>query len=294
MKLIQESPEHHFLTFLEKIKKEPGGWLGYRFALSGKLQHADLISKPEHIKGKIHRLQKESADLTQELAKRLKDDSTAMLYQFADSDVVLLVRPGKDSEREAVHAVFTALEAKIGKELCEHHNLMKDLYAYQKLADERFLSANRMKAYDALADANRVQSIPLRRERRDDPVIMIVEDDRFTASYAATILNKDYDIVIAKSGEEAVILYIEHAPDMVFLDIHLPGLDGIDTLRALRKADPEAFVFMLSVDTVKTNIVAATNEGAAGFLKKPFGKERLLAAVGKSPFVKKLKSKAGG
>ena len=51
---------------------------------------------------------------------------------------------------------------------------------------------------------------------------------------------------------------------------------------------------MLSVDTVKQNIVAANAEGAAGFLKKPFGKERLLTAVSKSPYVKDLKQKAGG
>lgn len=291
MKVIQESPEHHFLTFLEKIKKDPGGWLGYRFALSEQLQHNDLISKPEHIKGKLHKLRKESEDLTKELAGKVKDDSTAMIYHFSDSDIVMLVRPGKDADRDAIHAVFKDIEKRLGQKLCEHHNLTKDLYTYQKLADQRFISANRVRAYEAMADANRVASIPLRRERRDDPVIMIVEDDRFTASYAATILNKDYDIVIAKTGEEAIAHYIDHAPDMVFLDIHLPGLDGIDTLRALRKADPEAFIFMLSVDTVKTNIVAATQEGASGFLKKPFGKERLLAAVGKSPFVKNLKSK---
>jgi DNA-binding NarL/FixJ family response regulator len=50
--------------------------------------------------------------------------------------------------------------------------------------------------------------------------------------------------------------------------------------------DPEAHVVMLSVDTVKANIVTATNRGAAGFLKKPFSKERLLAFVEKSPFIK--------
>ncbi len=292
MKLIQESPEHHFLTFLEDIKKDPGGWLGYRVAFSEQINHADMISKPDHIKGRLHKLRKESEDLTQELAAKLKDDTTAMIYHFSDSDIILLVRPGKDSEREAIQTIFAAAEQKFGKKLCEQNNLTKDLYTYQKLADARFLSANRVKAYEAMADTNRVQSIALRRGRRDDPTIMIVEDDRFTASYAATILNKDYDIVLAKTGEEAIILHIEHAPDMVFLDIHLPGLDGIDTLRALRKADPEAFVFMLSVDTVKTNIVAANKEGAAGFLKKPFGKERLLAAVGKSPFVKNLKNKS--
>lgn len=292
MNVIQESPEHHFLTFLDKVKRDPGGWLGFRFALSEKMNHDDIISKPEHIKGKLHKLHQESDALVKELSKKVENDKSAMLYQFSDFDIVLLTRPGKDSEREAVQTIFNEYTEKLGKKLCEHHNLAKDIYSYQKLADARFLSANKVKSYEAMADGNRVQSISLRRERREDAVILIVEDDRFTASYAANILNKDYDIVVAKTGEEAVAFYIEHAPDMVFLDIHLPGLDGLETLKALRKIDPKAFVFMLSVDTVKQNIVEASQQGAAGFLKKPFGKERLQAAVNKSPFVKELKQKA--
>lgn len=293
MKLIDESPEHHFLTLLEKIKKDPAGWLGFRLALSERLQHADMIARPEHIKGKLHKIRRESEELTSALAAKLRNDNTAMLYRFSDCDIVLLARPGNEAEREILQGHYEEFAARLGKMLCSQVNLVKDLYNFQKLADARFLSANRVKAYEAMADGNRVQSIPLRRERRDDAVILIVEDDRFTASYAANILNKDFDIVIAKTGEEAIAFYIEHAPDMVCLDIHLPGLDGLDTLRALRKVDPKAFVFMLSVDTVKQNIVAANKEGAAGFLKKPFGKERLLAAVNKSPFIKQLKSKAG-
>ena len=288
MKLIQESPEHHFLTFLDKIKSDPGGWLGYRFALSEKIKHADFIADPEDIKGKLQQLHKDSDEVIKDISGQLKEDSTAMIYQFSDSDVILMRRPSKDSEREAAQGLFEGVEEKIGKKLCEYSNLSKDLYNYQKLADARFLTAKRVKAYQAMADGNRVASIPLRRERHDDPVIMIVEDDRFTASYAANILNKDYDVVVAKTGEEAILSHIEHAPDMVFLDIHLPGLDGLDTLRAVKKIDPKAFIFMLSVDTVKQNIMQAQNEGASGFLKKPFGKERLQAAVEKSPFVKNL------
>ena len=99
--------------------------------------------------------------------------------------------------------------------------------------------------------------------------------------------NKEYDVVLAKNGEDAIRLYIEHAPDVVFLDIHLPGLNGQETLRAIRKIDPKSCVFMLSVDTVKENIVNANKDGATGFLKKPFSKERLMVAVKKSPHITK-------
>lgn len=293
MKVIQESPEHHFLTFLEKVKKETSGWLGCHIAYANKLQHSDIIVKPEHIRGKLHRVREDSGDLIKELTAALKTINSALLYQFSDSNIMILARPANDGERDALKKLFKSTEEKFGKSLCSTYNIAKDIYSFQKLADAQFLSATLVKSYEAMADGNRVQSIPLRRERREDAVIMIVEDDRFTASYAANILNKEYDIVLAKTGEEAISFYIEHAPDMVFLDIHLPGIDGLDTLRALRKIDPNAFIFMLSVDTVKDNIVIANKEGASGFLKKPFGKERLQAAVIKSPFVRQLKQKAG-
>jgi DNA-binding response OmpR family regulator len=115
---------------------------------------------------------------------------------------------------------------------------------------------------------------------------MIVEDDRFTASYAANILSKEYELSVCRTGEEGIIAYIEHAPDIVFLDIHLPGLNGHDTLRAIKAADPKAFVVMLSVDTAKTSIVESTQSGAHSFLKKPFSKERLLNTVKASPYVR--------
>ena len=117
---------------------------------------------------------------------------------------------------------------------------------------------------------------------------MMVEDDRFTSTYAATILGTDFDLLIAKDGEEAIEAYIKNAPDIVFLDIHLPGLSGHDVLKALHAIDPEAFIVMLSADTVKENIVEATQHGARKFLKKPFTKERLIETVRNSPYVRSL------
>jgi two-component system chemotaxis response regulator CheY len=62
-------------------------------------------------------------------------------------------------------------------------------------------------------------------------------------------------------------------------------LNGIETLQALRAIDPEAYIVMVSVDTVKANIVKATGLGASGFLRKPFSRDRLIATVEKSPYI---------
>lgn len=292
MKLIQESPEHHFLTFSEKIRQDPAGWVGIRFALSSKLKHSDMISEPRHIRGKLFNLRKESEKVIRRLTELSKSLPVATAYQFADSDIIFLAKYSGEDEYKLLSALPDSMADTLDSALIEFSNIHKDVRRYQKLADDRMLSAQRIKAYEAMSDANRVQSIPLRRERREDAVVLIVEDDRFTASYTANILNKDYDVVHAKTGEEAISYYIEHAPDIVLLDIHLPGLNGHSTLDALLKIDPKAYVVMLSVDTIKQNIVEATKKGAAGFLKKPFSKERLKQTVEKCPYVRKLKANA--
>ena len=136
-----------------------------------------------------------------------------------------------------------------------------------------------------MADKHKVSSIMLRREKREHPLVLVIEDDRFTASYTAGILHREYDLVLAKNGEDGLLQYIEHAPDIVFVDIHLPGLTGHQVLKALKIIDPNVFAVMLSVDTVKDNIVQSAAGGANNFLKKPFSKERLLSIVKMSPYV---------
>lgn len=287
MKVIEESAEHHFLTFLEKVRRDNSGWMALRVALSRRMKHDDIIEKPEYIKGKLHRLSQDSQEAVTILKEHLSSIEGVMLYRFSDSDVIALIRPTNEAHKTALQAIKVRVSEVYGESIVKLHNLAKDIYGFQKLADERLLSAGLIDSYNDMADANRVHSIPLRRDRREDAVVMIVEDDRFTASYAANILNKEYDVVLAKNGEDAIRLYIEHAPDVVFLDIHLPGLNGQETLRAIRKIDPKSCVFMLSVDTVKENIVNANRDGATGFLKKPFSKERLMVAVKKSPHITK-------
>jgi two-component system chemotaxis response regulator CheY len=154
------------------------------------------------------------------------------------------------------------------------------------MADRKLLSARRFEAYRAMSDVHKVSSIAVRRERHLNPRVLIIEDDRFTAVYATNILSKEYDLTVCRTGEEGLAAYIEQAPDIVFLDVHMPGLSGHETLAGIKAVDPKAFVVMLSADTMKTNIVQAADGGAKNFLKKPFSKERLLNTVKNSPYVR--------
>lgn len=286
MKIIRESPEHHFLTFMERARQENAGWLAIHCAQSETIKHDELIERPAHIRGKLHTYKKDCETLAADLAEACADYKSVELYHFSDGDLLLLVLPVNGIEQDSFQNFYKALSGARGVRYCRYGQLNRDMYAYQNLADERLNSARRMAAYEAMSDEAKVSSIPIRRTRRKDTLVMIVEDDRFTAAYAANILNKDYEIIHAKTGEDAIADYIEHAPDIVFQDIHLPGLNGHETLSAIRKIDPAAHVVMLSGDAVKTNIVEASKGGAAGFLKKPFTQDRMIAMVKASPFYK--------
>ncbi|MCD8562923.1 MAG: response regulator [Alphaproteobacteria bacterium] len=171
------------------------------------------------------------------------------------------------------------------KGIYDYNYLDEEFFTYQKFADHKFLSVQRLLAYEMMADRHKIGSIPLRRKRRGYPLVMVVEDDRFTSSYAAHILNSSYEVILARSGEQGIFDYIHHAPDIVFLDIHLPGLSGHDTLHSIRAVDPKAFIVMLSVDAVKQNILKASQGGAYSFLRKPFSKEKMIEMVKRSPFI---------
>lgn len=286
MKIIRESPEHHFLTFLNQVKQDGSGWVAIHCAQSETLSHDDLIEDRVHIHAKLHAYKKDCDALAETLARTAVDFSDATLYHFSDGDLLLLINPGGGIEENSIQNFYRELAAERSGRYCRYGNVSNDLYSYHRLADERLISARRMASYESMTDEAKVGSIPLRRDRRKETLVMIVEDDRFTAAYAANILNKDYEIIHAKTGEEAIASYIEYAPDIVFQDIHLTGLNGHETLNAIRAVDPAAYVVMVSVDAVKTNIMASTKGGASGFIKKPFTKDRMIAMVKSSPFYK--------
>lgn len=285
MKIIIEGAEHHFLTFLEKLKVNPTGWIACTFPFSKKLQHENLVTRRAFIKSDLARMAAETQAFVDSFREQAEKLPGGQFYKFADNDVILLCCPQNEEEQKRVRDTLEAVSKQFPNKFCDYGFLTKELYVYQKIAEHKLLSKKKMDAYAALTDENVVESLSLRRKKRDEPVVLIVEDDRFTASYISGFL-KDFDTVIARTGEEAILKYIEYAPDAVFLDIHLPGINGHQALQAIKCADPEAFVVMLSVDTARASIMSASENGAVSYLKKPFSRERVLNTLRLSPYIR--------
>lgn len=286
MDIIRESAEHHFMMMLEELKSTASQWRALYFPLSKSLKHKDIVSVPSRIPDMLKKLGQTNKAFITALSGAGDILSECHIYEFCDQDVIVLAKTVNDAEKTVIDRIYKKMIKLLPENTAKHDVLANEIYMYQKLADQKLLSAKKFEAYDAMSDVSKAGSIDIRRRRRDSACVMFVEDDRFTAAYAANLLNRDFDTVICRNGEEAIGAYIEHAPDIVFLDIHLPGIDGIQVLQAIKAVDPEAYVVMLSVDTAREKIVQANQDGAEKFLKKPFSKERLINTVRMSPFVK--------
>lgn len=285
MKIITQGVEHHFLTLMERLKANPNGWVACTFNFSKKINHDDLMSRRAYITMELDRLRKESLSFLQDITPKVRGLPNAYLYHFQDNDIIVLCCPKDEAEQKEVRDILEDLARKMPKSFCDYGFLTKELPIFQRIAEQKMLNAKRIEAYAALGEENQLESLPLRRKRRENPLILVVEDDRFTASYIQNFL-REYDVVVARNGEEAVLKYIEYAPDAVFMDLHLPGIDGDQSLQAIKAADPDAFVVMLSVDTAQASIMSASEHGATSYLKKPFSRERILNTLRLSPFIR--------
>ncbi len=116
----------------------------------------------------------------------------------------------------------------------------------------------------------------------DELTVLLVDDHALVRQGVRAFLETEPDIVVvaeAASGEEAVRLAAEHAPDVALMDLVMPGLDGVEATRQLTRASPRTRVIMLTSYHEDEHIVPALRAGALSYLLKDVGPEDLVAAV---------------
>ena len=114
--------------------------------------------------------------------------------------------------------------------------------------------------------------------------IMVVDDSRMICVQMKNLLEgTDYEVAAyCRDGEEAVAQYAQVSPDLVTMDIIMPGMDGLETAQAILEEHPEARIIMVSSLAYDDTFEEAKAIGAKGFIDKPFEKEPLLEAFQKA------------
>ncbi len=112
------------------------------------------------------------------------------------------------------------------------------------------------------------------------PLVLVVEDDQGVRESLAMVLEyQGYEIAQAVTGEEGLAIAVDRVPDLVLLDINLPGADGVEICRRLRAGGFDSPVLMLTARHEVSDRVHGFDAGADDYLPKPFALDELLARV---------------
>lgn len=111
--------------------------------------------------------------------------------------------------------------------------------------------------------------------------VMIVDDSRVVQIQLQQVLaDSEYEIITCcQSGEEAISQYNIVKPDVVTMDILMPGIDGLETARQILQAHPDAKILMVSSLAYDDTIEEAKQIGTKGFIYKPFNREQILKSM---------------
>ena len=109
--------------------------------------------------------------------------------------------------------------------------------------------------------------------------ILVVDDDGMNLTRTKIILGKDYDVLLANSGVEALVKLKSEKADMVLLDIDMPEMNGIETFERMKGFASGIPVIFLTASGLEEDVQNAIKLGAVNYLKKPFRPQELLKRV---------------
>lgn len=95
------------------------------------------------------------------------------------------------------------------------------------------------------------------------------------------LLEQKYEVIIAENGRDAIAIYKKQLPDIVFMDILMPDIDGISAMIQILNEFPLARIIILSSVGQQSKIIEAIQKGASDFLVKPFEPIKIISAIEK-------------
>jgi DNA-binding NtrC family response regulator len=106
--------------------------------------------------------------------------------------------------------------------------------------------------------------------------VLVIDDDRDTSGMVRDFLERDgYSCLVANDAKKGLHLVKTHKPDLVFLDIIMPNVDGLELLQQIKKTNKKTKVVMMSVITDKDICMESIKKGASGYIAKPFSLQQL-------------------
>jgi|Deesub1362A_J573_1020465.scaffolds.fasta_scaffold00269_45 DNA-binding NtrC family response regulator len=117
--------------------------------------------------------------------------------------------------------------------------------------------------------------------------ILVVDDEASVLYSFQRLFGSKYRVLTALSGEEGLRLYELNRPSVVFLDQRMPGLSGLETLRALKEMDPQAVAVIMTAYGDTETVICSMQEGAFDYITKPLDGDQLEALIQKGILVRR-------
>lgn len=208
---------------------------------------------------------------TAEAVHALFKNREGKLYICNEREILMIVRWGRENPASIVaDSVGKALPAE-GCEIFVHEPTVEGIAKLEIL-----ISYKKPVHTTTLAD--------IRATRREN-VILVADDDMYMRLLIKKGVGPNFTVCEVANGAEVFEACRKFAPDIVFLDIHMPGMEGTDALGKILSIDPKAFVVMVSADSSRENVEDTIRKGAKGFMTKPFSKEKLQEYLSKCPTI---------
>jgi two-component system, chemotaxis family, chemotaxis protein CheY len=276
MKIYKTQAEEDCIQTLQLLHKERNLWVALRINLS-KLTHFDrdtqdivfyvLKDNFQDCRGKLFCL-----------------DNKDFLFLFPRSDVdTLRLLEGKirhlfiydplvcSPPLGTTFSNFSPLEECYDGLMMECHRMLLHIAENDPNAPKakREVTIDRM-SFETAAETRKIRS---------RLQVLIVEDHPFIRKMIARTLGTEVEIIQVSNGYDAVEAYCRTAPDIVFLDIEMPELDGHDVLKSLNQLDPDAFIVMLTAHKGCEHILKAKENNAQGYVMKPITSVKLQQCI---------------
>jgi two-component system chemotaxis response regulator CheY len=244
MDILQHYNINRFLSFIPSIKKNVDEWRIIEVSLTGKSHHNIAF-----------------------IAKKLQalfGDKDGVIFICNSRDILALVQTG--------NAANTANLSKEINETMPEHSCTAS--AGKATAEGLLTIQVKLQERDE-EEIKQVSHLFKARQQRSNNVIMVADDDNFMRSVIAKTFVDRAHVLAIDETIDIVEAYLEHLPDILFLDIHLPKISGIQLLEEILNFDDSAHIIIISSDSRKDNVLDAKKLGAKGFLAKPLNKEKL-------------------
>lgn len=244
-----------FMGFVPRIKEDIGSWKIIEVVLTGKTRH-------------------NTAFIARQLMAHF-DGQEGMVFICSRREILVLLHAGQQDMKklsEGIEARLPAYSCMAATTSITPEGLEKIQLRFAEGGQEPEMVFHN----DTLLEMRR---------QREERVVMVADDDMFMRSLVAKAFRNKARVVEVDNASAVVDTYLEQLPDVLFLDIHMPGGSGLDVMSELRSFDDTAYVIIISSDSVKDNVLDAKKYGAKGFVAKPFTAEKLEAVYARSPSV---------